>query len=96
MRYFWHLLTLTISVWQGGDSLTATRKSMSVGFFLRYYLCYSRCQCISILDKPFFSSQNMNMSKPEGTNLSTLGLNNIVNYLDYFQGMYRSLLLVAT
>jgi len=36
------------------------------------------------------------MSKTEGTNLSTLGLNNIANYLDYFQGMYRSLILVAT
>lgn len=36
------------------------------------------------------------MGKPEGTNLSILELNNIANYLDYFQGMYRSLILAAT
>lgn len=34
-KYFWHSLTLTISIWQGEDSLTATRKSTSIRSFLR-------------------------------------------------------------
>lgn len=48
------------------------------------------------LDKPFLAHKNTNVSKPKGTNTSTLGLNNIANYLDYFPNTYRSLILVAT
>lgn len=74
--------------------MTVSMKSTSTRSFPRYYA--TQDASMSLIREVFFLAlKSTNISKPEGTNLSTLGLNNITNYLDYFQDTYGSLTLAA-
>lgn len=58
--------------------------------FLKY-LCQPRRQHISNQTNNFLAHKSTTISKPEGTNLSTAGLNNVTHYLDNLQGIQKRL-----